>query len=122
MNVEILAFIIWCTIRTSSNRRRKSDVISSKSNLDSNTIIRFDISGSSNYFVSVGDPELHSDILIAKVTDKTGFIDTSPINNLLHSLFEQLTVELNNTLIENSNSCYACRSYMETLLHINKES
>ena len=103
----------------------KWDVIPTKSNLDSNNVIRFDIPGSSNYFISVGDTELHLDVFVAKADKTTGFIGettkVAPVNNLLHSLFEQVTVELNNTLVENSNSCYAYRAYMETLLNANKE-
>ena len=104
----------------------KWDVISTKSNLESNTVIRFDIPGSSNYFISVGDTELHLDLFISKTTDKTSYIragetKVGPINNIIHSLFEQVTVNLNNTLVENSNSCYAYRAYMETLLNSSKE-
>ena len=43
-------------------------------------------------------------------------------NNFLHSMFEQCQVYLNNVPVENTNECYAYRSYLENLLCYNKGS
>ena len=40
----------------------------------------------------------------------------APINLWMHSLFNQVDVSLNNTVISKSNNTYAYRAYMETLL------
>lgn len=47
----------------------------------------------------------------AVATDKVG-----PVNNLLHSLFNQLDVSFNQKLVSPSNNAYAYRAYIETLL------
>ena len=39
-----------------------------------------------------------------------------PVNNFLHSLFSQVDVTLNGTLITSSMNTYAYRAYLETLL------
>lgn len=39
-----------------------------------------------------------------------------PVNNFLHSLFSQVDVSLNGTLITSSTNTYAYRAYLETLL------
>jgi hypothetical protein len=44
-------------------------------------------------------------------TDKVG-----PVNNFLHSLFSQVDVTLNGTMITNSTNTYPYRAYIETLL------
>ena len=44
------------------------------------------------------------------------------INNILHSLFQQVQISLNNAPVENTNRNYAYRAYLENLLCYNKES
>jgi len=39
-----------------------------------------------------------------------------PINLLLHSLFSEIDITLNDTLVTSSNNTYAYRSYLETVL------
>ena len=41
----------------------------------------------------------------------------APINNILHSLFSQVTVSLKDNIITQSNSNYPYRAYLETLLN-----
>jgi len=43
-------------------------------------------------------------------------ISVGPVNNLLHSLFSQVDVSLNGTLITNSTNTYPYRVYLENLL------
>ena len=40
-----------------------------------------------------------------------------PVNNLLHSLFSQVDVYLNQKLVSPPNNAYAYRAYIETLLN-----
>jgi hypothetical protein len=45
-----------------------------------------------------------------------------PVNNFLHSLFSQVDVSLNGTLITRSTNTYAYRVYIETLLSYGSEA
>ena len=49
-------------------------------------------------------------------TDKTYFV-----NNLAHSLFKQISVRLNGTLISPQTDTYAYKAYLETLLNYNRD-
>ena len=41
----------------------------------------------------------------------------SPVNNTLHSMFQQITVSLKDTVISQANNCYSYRAYLENLLN-----
>ena len=91
--------------------------------------IEFDIAGTDEYIdlnetefraqISlrkfVGNDETRSEVIAA--TDKVGVV-----NNLLHSLFDQITVSLNGTQVENSNGSYAYRAYLEKLLNYGSDA
>ena len=49
-------------------------------------------------------------------TDRTYFV-----NNLAHSLFKQISVRLNGTLISPQTDTYAYKAYLETLLNYNRD-
>ena len=49
-------------------------------------------------------------------TDKTYFV-----NNMAHSLFKQISVRLNGTLISPQTDTYAYKAYLETLLNYNRD-
>jgi hypothetical protein len=60
---------------------------------------------------------------ITRVNDDLDAADTvGPVNNFLHSLFSQVDVSLNGTLITNSTNTYAYRAYIETLLSYGLEA
>lgn len=44
-----------------------------------------------------------------------------PVNNFFHSMFNQVIVKLNGTIIENSNSLYAYKAYFANKFGFNKE-
>ena len=46
---------------------------------------------------------------------------TAAVNNLLHSLFKEVTVQFNNKTVSDSNNMYAFRAYIEKLLNLNKD-
>ena len=57
----------------------------------------------------------------AKITKEgsgplTGDDKVGPVNNLLHSLFSEVDLKLNDTLITNNSNAYPYRAYLETLL------
>lgn len=45
-----------------------------------------------------------------------------PVNNFMHSLFSQVTVSLNNKIVENTNGYYPYRAYLENLLNYNQNA
>ena len=88
------------------------------SSLDSGGPIEFFISGSGDDYLDLANTMLH---VQAKVTRANGDdLDLAdpvgPMNNWLHSLFNQVDVYLNGTLVTASTNTYAYRAYIETLL------
>lgn len=90
--------------------------------MDSDAKLEFRITGNSNQFIDIYDHFLHVTI---KVVNGDGSDlkdnDVSTCNNLLHSLFQQPDIYLNNKLISNANHCYAYKAFFETLFSYNKE-
>ena len=86
--------------------------------LDSGGPIEFLIPGSGDDYLDLANTMLH---VQAKVTRANGHdLDAAepvgPVNNWLHSLFSQVDVYLNATLVTSSSNTYAYRAYIETLL------
>ena len=102
------------------------DNIQPHPNFDQSPVIRFDITGTNSHYIDLAATELHVKFQIT--TDRT----TNPlkahkdkmslVNNFLHSMFEQCQVYLNNVAVENTNKCYAYRSYLENLLCYNNDA
>src|SRR5574343_27959 len=86
--------------------------------------IRFDITGTNTHYINLAETELHLCVHVEK-KDKTAIVATDKVgisNNILHSLFEQVQVYLNNVNVENSNRSYNYRAYVENLLCYSKEA
>ncbi|KAI0228029.1 hypothetical protein LSAT2_021517, partial [Lamellibrachia satsuma] len=86
--------------------------------LDSGGPIEFLIPGSGDDYLDLANTMLH---VQAKVTRANGHaIDADesvgPVNNWLHSLWSQVDLYLNGTLVTSSSNTYAFRAYIETLL------
>ena len=80
--------------------------------------IEFHISGTGEDYIDLSHTYLK---VTAKVTKKNGNVlpadaVVAPVNNWLHSLFGQVDMSLNDTLITPSTNTYAYRAYMENLL------
>jgi hypothetical protein len=80
--------------------------------------IEFDVTASGDDYLDFANSFL---CVRAKITrannDDLDAADTvGPVNNFLHSLFSQVDVLLNGTLITSSTNTYAYRAYIETLL------
>ena len=92
--------------------------------LDSGGPIEFLIPGSGDDYLDLANTMLH---VQAKVTQANGHaIDAgevvAPVNNWLHSLWSQIDLYLNGTLVTSSSSSYAFRAYIETLLSYGAEA
>jgi hypothetical protein len=87
---------------------------------------QFEIEGDSIHYLDLSHTELW--VTVNMVVDKkVETLDADikkifPVNNLLHSLFNQIQVNINGKSVENSNGLYAYRAYLEDLLCFNKEA
>ena len=86
--------------------------------LSEGTPIEFSVVGSGQDYIDLSNSQLYvrAEILRAnnEAIDNTNFV--GPINLLLHSLFSEVDIKINDTLVTSTNNTYAYRSYIETLL------
>lgn len=90
-----------------------------KAAVGDNTPLTFEVTGSGEDYMDLGDTFLRLRVKITK-TNGTPLEDTNasvgPLNCFLHSLFSQVDVTLNDNLVSQSTNTYAYRSYISTLL------
>jgi hypothetical protein len=80
--------------------------------------IEFEVSSTGTDYIDYANSYLYVRAKITK-SNGTNLADTDkvgPVNNFLHSLFSQVDVTLNGTMITNSTNTYPYRAYIETLL------
>src|SRR6218665_4048887 len=82
------------------------------------TPIEFSITGAGQDYLDLASTQLYVKAQIIKANNDP--IDNNnnvgPTNLFLHSLFSEVNITLNDTLVTSSNNTYAYRSYLETLL------
>src|SRR6478609_5025824 len=80
--------------------------------------IEFVVGGSGQDYIDLANTQLYvrAQILKADNTNIDNNTHVGPINLFLHSLFSEVDLKLNDTLISSTNNTYAYRSYIETLL------
>lgn len=102
----------------------------------SDGVITFDLTGDSSSYLDLSDTELWVKLILQKKvpnsadytnavfseTDKTKNSLIAPVNNIIHSLFQQVQIYLNGKEVENTNSNYAYKAYLANLLSYNKEA
>ncbi|PVD35060.1 hypothetical protein C0Q70_06341 [Pomacea canaliculata] len=86
--------------------------------------IEFCINGATEDYLDLSNTFLH---VRAKVTEADGSDladgkDVAPINYWLHSLFSQVDISLNDTLITSSDNTYPYRAYLEATLNFGSEA
>ena len=86
--------------------------------LDAGGPIEFLIPGSGNDYTDLASLQVFVRFKIVQGdgTDLGAGANVAPVNNFLHSMFSQIDVSLNGTLVTPSTNTYAYRSYIETLL------
>ena len=89
-----------------------------------NSPVEFVISEEGDYYIDLANTFLY---VRAAVVNEDGSnlaedANIALITNFLHSLWSQVDLSLNNTLITQSNNTYAYRGYIETLLTFRKEA
>ena len=85
------------------------------SSLADGSPIEFEVSGTGEDYLDFANSHLY---VKAKITAQDGGniaadAEVGPVNNFLHSLFSQVDVSLNGTLITSSTSTYPYRAYIE---------
>ena len=80
--------------------------------------IEFLIPGSGDDYLDLANTMLHVQVKVTRANgDDLDLADpVGSVNNWLHSLFSQVDVYLNGTLVTPSTNTYAYRAYIETLL------
>ena len=94
------------------------------SSINDGSPIEFVISGSGQDYIDLANTQLYVKLDVRKA-DNTAIVAASqvgPVNLLLHSLFSEVDVKLNDVLITSTNNTYAYRAYLETLLTYGSES
>ena len=88
------------------------------SSIADGTPIEFVIGGSGQDYIDLANIQLFVRAKILRANgnaiDNTNHV--GPVNLWLHSLFSEVDVKLNDTLITSTNNTYAYRAYLETLL------
>ena len=92
--------------------------------LDSGGQIEFMLPGTGDAYLDLANTYL---LIRAKVvrgdgTDLAADSQVAPVNNWLHSLFSQVDVYINDTLVTPSSNTYPYRAYVETLLSYGAEA
>ena len=92
--------------------------------LDSGCPTEFILPGTGDAYIELANTYL---LIRAKVvrgidTDLADDTPVGPVNNWLHSLFNQVDVYLNDTLVTPSSNTYPFRAYVETLLSYGAEA
>ena len=84
--------------------------------------IQFDFSSAEDEYVNLFETYFHTQVKFTLIKDDGTAITSAdwdyvlPANNLLHSMFSQIDIKINNQDITRQSSTYAYRAYLETLL------
>jgi hypothetical protein len=94
------------------------------SSITSGAPIEFDVNATGEDYLDLSNSLLHLRAKIVKANgdDLEAASSVGPVNNFLHSLFSQVDVSLNGTLITSSTNTYAYRAYIETLLNYSSDA
>ena len=90
-----------------------------------NSTLLFHIDGAGNQYTDLANSYLYCKIKVLVPKPQTAVFEQSntqtatPIDNVLHSLWSDITVKLNGTLVSTSNTNYPYKAYMENLLKFN---
>ena len=89
--------------------------------------IEIEISADKMHYIDLANSEINVKFEIIKEDTGTKITDFETaklglVNNVLHSLFQQIDVKFNGTLLETNESLYMYKAYIENLLNFNKES
>lgn len=87
--------------------------------------VEFSISGSGNQYTDLSRSYLYTKVKITKPNKGAIFVQDErtstalPIDNVLHSLWSDVHVKFNSTLVSTSNTNYSYKAYIENMLKFN---
>ena len=86
--------------------------------------IEFAVSGETQDYLDLSNTYLHIQVQVQRGDGSYLQVDdiVGPTNLFLHSLFSQIDLSLNGTLITNSDNNYPYRAFIETFLNYSKET
>src|SRR5271163_1345586 len=86
--------------------------------------VEFDINGTGTSYIDFAHTQLivRAQILRGNGNAIDNTAHVAPCNLFLHSLFSEVDVKLNGTLISSSNNTYPYRAYLETLLSYGRDA
>lgn len=86
--------------------------------------IEFIVSGSGNDYIDLANTQLYvtAQILNDDNTNIANDASVAPVNLFLQSLFSEIDIKINDTLITSTNNTYPYRAYLETLLSYGDEA
>ena len=92
--------------------------------LDSGGPIEFILPGTGDAYIDLANTYLliRAKVVRAVGTELAPDTPVAPVNNWLHSLFSQVDVYLNDTLVTPSSNTYPFRAYVDTLLSYGAEA
>lgn len=88
------------------------------SNITDGAPIEFSISGTGLEYIDLQNTQLYVKLKVVQGTgaNLAANAQVSPVNLLLHSLFSQIDVSLNENLVSSSHNTYPYKAYLQTLL------
>lgn len=88
------------------------------SSISDSAPIEFNIGGSGQDYLDLANTQLYvrAQIVRANGTPIDNTHNVAPTNLWMHSLFSEVDVKLNDTLVTSTNNTYSYRAYLETLL------
>ena len=109
------------------------DTILPNSGFETNNNIEFRIPGDSVHYIDLSATELYADVEVLGATGTAPVITPKemlaaankpvlPVCNLLHSMFKNITVRFNTTIVEQTQDLYPYRSYLEDTLNHDHEA
>ena len=101
-----------------SMERGDYEVFHPVASISENSPLEFHVGGTSDQYVDLGRTKILLRVKISKL-DGSNLDDKqniSPVNLLLHSLFSQVDLKLNEVLVSPSVNTYPYKSYFEVLL------
>ena len=85
--------------------------------------IEFSIKSANDHYLDLDESRMIVTTKITKAngTDMDNNLQAAPVNLMLHSMFREIDVTLNDTPASDPNSLYPYRAYLETLLNYSEE-
>ena len=89
---------------------------------ESDSPLEFLIPTSTDHYIDLAHTMLHVSVQILPNATEAENNAVAPVNNFLHSLFDQIDIFFNQKLVSPPNNAYPYRAYIETLLNYSQSA